>query len=193
MKNFGREDQYRIADPLRDSLVPENNGLSICDILDKAGDWCGAIALDGDWIKDKDGQLFYFIALSDAKSFTLEEFPAWTYYIPKEREKSEWDLYFILLVERNYERGLWEQVGLGKVFQAAFREQSWDEVKLGCNLQMEIGLGIGNLQEVATATVFRRDLQMKGLDLRVRFNLNGNILGHILGNNSQRREFLHQV
>jgi hypothetical protein len=37
----------------------------------------------------------------------------------------------VLLLERNAERGLWERVGIGKVFKAAFSEKTWDEMKLG--------------------------------------------------------------
>ncbi|KAK0714489.1 hypothetical protein B0H67DRAFT_644348 [Lasiosphaeris hirsuta] len=54
-----------------------------------------------------------FAAVSDAKAFARDECPIWTYYIPKERDESEWDVYFMLLLQRNLERGLWERVGLG--------------------------------------------------------------------------------
>ncbi|KAI5860078.1 heterokaryon incompatibility protein-domain-containing protein [Durotheca rogersii] len=109
-----------------------STGLHQCDILDKAGDWCGAIKLDDDLIRPRQLHIFQFIAISDAKGFTEEECPVWTYYIPKERKESEWDVYFVLLLERNLERGVWERAGLGKVFKAAFLlEQSWDEIKLG--------------------------------------------------------------
>ena len=111
--------------------APETSNLRQCDILDKAGDWCGAIVLEGDWIRERHGHMVPFIAVSDAKGFTMDECPVWTYYIPKERDESEWDAYFVLLLQRNPERGLWERVGLGKVFKAAFRDQSWDEIKLG--------------------------------------------------------------
>jgi hypothetical protein len=113
------------------SVRPTNTGLCQCDILDKTGDWCGAIVLDEEWIRDRQGNVFQFIALSDAKCFTQEECPVWTYYIPKERDESEWDLYFVLLLQRDIERGVWERVGLGKAFQAAFRDRSWAEIKLG--------------------------------------------------------------
>jgi hypothetical protein len=102
-----------------------------CDILDEAGDWCGAIVLDKDWICDRKDQMFYFIALSDAQSFTLKECPTWTYYIPKERDESEWDLYYVMMLERNNERGLWERVAIGKAFKAAFPDDLWNEIKLG--------------------------------------------------------------
>jgi hypothetical protein len=84
-----------------------------------------------EWIRERQGSLFQFIAISDAKAFAQEECPVWTYYIPKERDESDWDLYYVLLLERNAERGVWERAGLGKVFQAAFREKTWDEIKLG--------------------------------------------------------------
>ncbi len=55
----------------------------------------------------------------------------WNYYIPKEKEESEWDLYFVMMIDRNKERALWERVAVGKVFQAAFGDAAWDEIKLG--------------------------------------------------------------
>ena len=69
------------------------------------------------------------MAVSEARSFTLDECPEWTYYVPKEREQSEWDLFYVLLVRRRDEK--WERVGLGKVFKEAFRDARWKEVMLG--------------------------------------------------------------
>ncbi|KAK3940471.1 hypothetical protein QBC46DRAFT_459005 [Diplogelasinospora grovesii] len=108
-----------------------DNGLCECDIVDAEGDWCGSIILEYARIGPQDGHMFPFIAISDAKAFTMSECPDWTYYIPKERNESEWDLYYVLLLERNEERGLWERIGLGKVFKMAFREHDWREIKLG--------------------------------------------------------------
>ncbi|GAP90139.1 putative heterokaryon incompatibility protein [Rosellinia necatrix] len=108
-----------------------DTGLCQCDIADKAGDWCGCIILADDWIRPRDGGSFQFIAISEAKAFTEEECPVWTYYIPKERSELEWDLYYVLLIERSQERGLWERVGLGKVFKTAFAGKSWSEIELG--------------------------------------------------------------
>lgn len=119
----------------RESEARVSSGLSSaicrCDIADKNGDWCGSLALDQAVVNDRDGDLFRFIAISEAEAFTEEECPLWTYYIPKDRSESRWDLYFVIMLERNVERGLWERAGLGKVFQAAFMERSWDEIKLG--------------------------------------------------------------
>ncbi|KAJ5632959.1 hypothetical protein N7490_009298 [Penicillium lividum] len=106
-------------------------GLRWSDIVDSQGDWCGSIVLDEKCVSKRQGHMCTFIALSEAKRFNMDECPVWTYYIPKEREESEWDLYYVLLLERNEEHGLWERVGLGKVFQAAFRENIWAEIKLG--------------------------------------------------------------
>jgi hypothetical protein len=121
-----------IREPSADTAVNNSDsGLCQCDIVDKEGDWCGSIVLGKQWIREQRGILFQFIAISEAKAFTEKECPVWTYYIPKERDESEWDLYYVLLLDRNDERGAWERAGLGKVFQAAFRERSWDEIKLG--------------------------------------------------------------
>lgn len=109
-------------------------GLSRHDIIDRAGDWCGSIMLpdDGDHAALQDTSQS-FIAISDAKAFTREECPVWNYYIPKERDESDWDLYYVLLLRRDGDRGVWERVALGKVFKAAFspRVANWEEVKLG--------------------------------------------------------------
>jgi hypothetical protein len=112
-------------------LKNSTSGMCQCDIVDKEGDWCGSIVLAKKWILEREGSLLPFVAISDAKAFTKQECPVWTYYIPKGRDESEWDLYYVLLLERNAERGVWERAGLGKVFQAAFREKTWDEIKLG--------------------------------------------------------------
>lgn len=106
-------------------------GLCQCDIRDSSGDWCGVIKLPRSYAETCLDRSLFFVALSEAKSFTMEECPVWNYYITKEREDSEWDLYFVLLLERNNERALWERVALGKVFKAAFRGSVWDEIKLG--------------------------------------------------------------
>ncbi|KAL2681304.1 hypothetical protein Neosp_008915 [[Neocosmospora] mangrovei] len=110
--------------------------LSRCDICDRRGDKCGSVVVDSGWLRKKENDeqaLFEFIAISDAKQFTKEEFPDWTYYIPKERIESEWDLYFVLLVESFPEEGIYRRVALGKVFKAAFThsKDEWKEIILG--------------------------------------------------------------
>ena len=112
-----------------------------CHIADEAGDWCGSIVLDAGWLSARASSSsspssssnassrYEFIAISEAKSFTQAECRAWTYYIPKEREQSEWDLFYVLLIERKDEK--WERVGLGKVFREAFRNARWKEIVLG--------------------------------------------------------------
>ena len=62
---------------------------------------------------------YELIAISEAKDFTPEEFTGWNYYIPKERDESEWDLWYVLLVEK-IDEVVVRRVGLGKVFQEAF-------------------------------------------------------------------------
>ncbi|RYP66470.1 hypothetical protein DL770_008792 [Monosporascus sp. CRB-9-2] len=88
------------------------NQVSMCDIADDAGDWCGSIAIADEWISTRENQRFHFIAVSEAKAFTTEECPIWTYYIPKEMEESQWDLFYVLLLERDNERCLWERIAL---------------------------------------------------------------------------------
>lgn len=122
-----------------------------CHIMDQRGDKCGSIVVDAEWLQrqqrgeviengTKDGQEdktekteFEFIAISEAKAFTKEEFPDWTYYIPKERVDSEWDLFYVLLVEHFPIEGFYRRVALGKVFKAAFAlsDDEWIEFILG--------------------------------------------------------------
>ena len=88
-------------------LVPSENpgpkpGKGLCryDIADEIGDWCGSLVLDEKWITKSRRSKHDFIAISEANAFTKDECDVWTYYIPKEREQSEWDLYYVLLVEQ---------------------------------------------------------------------------------------------
>ncbi|KAK6208570.1 hypothetical protein QIS74_12088 [Colletotrichum tabaci] len=96
-------------------------------IADEGGDWCGSIMLDAEWAAQADARQ-EFIAVSEAKSFTEAECQEWTYYVPKERDQSEWDLFYVLLIERKDER--WERVGVGKVFKEAFRGLKQREIML---------------------------------------------------------------
>ncbi|KAJ4387722.1 hypothetical protein N0V93_008321 [Gnomoniopsis smithogilvyi] len=124
----------RRAETTGPSVLGTKPSLSRHDIIDKAGDWCGSIMLpdDGNNAALQDASQS-FIAISDAKAFTREECPIWNYYIPKERDESDWDLYYVLLLRRDSDRGLWERVALGKVFKAAFSPlvANWEEIKLG--------------------------------------------------------------
>ncbi|WQF89340.1 Putative heterokaryon incompatibility [Colletotrichum destructivum] len=96
-------------------------------IADEGGDWCGSIMLDAEWAAKADARQ-EFIAVSEAKSFTEAECQEWTYYVPKERDQSEWDLFYVLLIERKDER--WERIGVGKVFKEAFRGLKQREIML---------------------------------------------------------------
>ena len=108
---------------------PSGSGLRRYDIADQFGDWCGSLVLDEQWIRASQSSRHEFIAISEAKAFTRDECNVWTYYTPKEREQSEWELYFVLLVERKGVK--WERVALGKVFKAAFASSEWKEIILG--------------------------------------------------------------
>lgn len=101
-------------------------------LADDSGDWCGSIALDSSWFRrqQRRSRLRHeFIAISDAMRFSDDECATWTYYIPKEREESEWDLFYILLIQ--FEVDSWKRVGLGKVFKEAFSRAEWKEIILG--------------------------------------------------------------
>jgi hypothetical protein len=105
-----------------------NPELVRCNIADKFGDWCGTIMLDARWVSGAKTAKQEFIAISEAKRFTEDECRIWSYYIPKEREESEWDLFYVLLIA--WSDGRWERVGLGKVFKEAFRDAIWKEIVL---------------------------------------------------------------
>ncbi|KAI1454819.1 HET-domain-containing protein [Annulohypoxylon moriforme] len=113
-----------------------SESLSRCHILDNYGDKCGSILVDNEWLEEKtrsNQSRFEFIAISEAKSFTDEEFTDWTYYIPLERAECDWKLYYVLLVEYYPEEGIYRRVALGKVFQEAFShsDDEWKEIILG--------------------------------------------------------------
>jgi len=116
-------------------------GLVRYDIADYTGDWCGTIVLDKAWVDDPKSHVepeseHEFLAISDAVGFSEEENDVWTYYIPTERQLSEWDLYYVLLVTRTSgPLGRARRRGLGKVFQAAFNNsclpgKKWKEIIL---------------------------------------------------------------
>jgi hypothetical protein len=99
-------------------------GLSRFGILDDRNDFCGTIVLPDQWAgriaqEPARDTVYEFVAISEAKNFSPEEFDGWTYYIPKEREESEWDLWYVLLVEK-IDDVVVKRMGLGKVFQDAF-------------------------------------------------------------------------
>lgn len=132
------------------NTVDIGEGLVRCDLADRAGDWCGSVIIASSWLSDFEsrerlgrggcpGALVDVIALSEAKAFTQEECPEWTYYVPRARHESQWDLFFIMLVEYREVMGCWQRAGggggVGKCFQGAFRvgerEEEWQEIILG--------------------------------------------------------------
>ncbi|KAF8850952.1 hypothetical protein BDZ45DRAFT_696321 [Acephala macrosclerotiorum] len=96
-------------------------GLSRFGVLDNKNDFCGTIVLPDRWASEEKPRdaVHEVIAISEAKNFTPEEFDGWTYYIPKEKDESEWDLWYVLLVEK-IDDVVVRRIGLGKVFQEAF-------------------------------------------------------------------------
>ncbi|RDW58760.1 hypothetical protein BP6252_13236 [Coleophoma cylindrospora] len=99
-------------------------GISSFGILDYNDDFCGTITLPDKWYDEqvathREDSVFEFIAISEAKDFSPEEFDGWTYYIAKERDQREWDLWYVLLVEK-VDDVVVRRVALGKIFQEAF-------------------------------------------------------------------------
>ena len=119
--------------PSEDSNLGEN--LKRYGISDYKGDWCGTIVLDSRRDREFLSRAEYqFIAISEAKEFAQDEYEGWMYYISKDREQSEWDLFYVLLIEIKDEIAY--RVGLGKVYQEAFEnscreEKQWNEFILG--------------------------------------------------------------
>lgn len=90
-------------------------------ILDRNGDVCGHVSTfagSGVYISSMP---YEFVAISQGLKFTEEEMPIWTYYVPKSREQSMWDIWNVLLVQTDG-FGVSRRVGLGKIFEAAFDE-----------------------------------------------------------------------
>lgn len=88
----------------------EHTGLVRCNIADSFGDWCGTIVLDENWINNAKTGRHEFIAISESKKFRNDECQTWSYYVPKEREESEWDLFYVMLII--WENGRWERGGI---------------------------------------------------------------------------------
>ncbi|KAH7356882.1 heterokaryon incompatibility protein-domain-containing protein [Rhexocercosporidium sp. MPI-PUGE-AT-0058] len=128
---------FRIRQTLDYDYSPDAQGVQRYDILDHKFDWCGTMLLERckvSALASLDSPL-EFIAISDAKEFDPIEYDGWSYYIPKERMQSRWDLYYVLLVE--YKNDIAYRVGLGKVFKEAFNYscklegKEWKEFVLG--------------------------------------------------------------
>jgi hypothetical protein len=124
---------FRIRADLKPRIHRKFTRYSIVDYKD---DWCGTILLDKFWVPDRDlEQPLEFIAISDAKQFSKEEYSDWANYIPLERQESTWDLFYVLLI--TYENGIAYRQGLGKVFKDAFDNsckpegKQWEEFILG--------------------------------------------------------------
>jgi hypothetical protein len=104
------------------------------DVLDQQEDWCGTVVLDEEFALQNNERLCTFLALSEARRFTKEECPSWTYPIAKNVEDVEWDLLNVMVVMgiKRKEGELYERRGLGKVVQKLFeRDQVWEEIALG--------------------------------------------------------------
>ncbi|KAK5992291.1 hypothetical protein PT974_05692 [Cladobotryum mycophilum] len=109
-------------------------GMHRFGILDSSGDWCGTIVLRDDFeLVDK---IVEFVAISEARDFSMEELDSWTYYVPEDREVSEWYLYYSLLIIRDREGDISERAGLAKIYKEAFQKASfppgmdWREITL---------------------------------------------------------------
>ncbi|KAK1842791.1 heterokaryon incompatibility protein [Colletotrichum chrysophilum] len=111
-------------------------GLHRFSLLDSNGDWCGTIILEDKWFTCV-GDVLEFAAISDARDFSMEELDTWNYYVPEDREVSEWQLYYALLIVWGEEYEVAERAGLAKIYQRAYDFASfdpgkaWREITLG--------------------------------------------------------------
>ncbi|GKZ38018.1 hypothetical protein AbraIFM66950_009910 [Aspergillus brasiliensis] len=101
-------------------------GLRRFGITDKAGDWCGTVMLDAaQWLHEVGG-LFEFAAISTARDYSMEELDSWHYYIAQEREQADWYCFYAIMMKPvDPELGIYERVGLAKIFRSAFRTGSY--------------------------------------------------------------------
>ncbi|OBS23136.1 hypothetical protein FPOA_03694 [Fusarium poae] len=106
-------------------------------ITDSFGDWCGTITLDKSWYNQV-GAIFEFVAISEAKDFSMEELDTWTYYVSEERQQAEWYCFYALMIRwKETDAGpVAERVGLAKIFQSSFFYRSlkpciWKTIVLG--------------------------------------------------------------
>src|SRR3569833_1515156 len=110
-------------------------GLHRFGLFDAKGDWCGTVVLENACF-DLVGDVFEFAAISEAREFSMEELDTWNYYIPEERDVSEWYLFYALLLKWNENGTIAERMGLAKIYQDAFRSASfppgttWKEITL---------------------------------------------------------------
>lgn len=112
----------------------DDPNLSWYSLSDAECDWCGTVLLSQDQVDILDTEQCELIAVSEAKDFSTEEHDSWTYYVPRDRVDSQWDIYYVLLIVP-VGGGLYERVGCGKVFKDAFQKSrkpgySWREVFL---------------------------------------------------------------
>ncbi|KAK0751829.1 heterokaryon incompatibility protein-domain-containing protein [Schizothecium vesticola] len=114
--------------------TPAADHLQRYHVADSAGDKCGTVVTDKSWVEQKK-PFCTFIALSEAKDFTEQEWSARsrTHYNPGAREDSKWPLFYAMAITKDVKRGVWERLGLGKVYQSAFQRDGcrWDEIILG--------------------------------------------------------------
>jgi len=120
---------FRLGSPENARSVYQATGIHRYNIIDCNNDICGSIALPNFFVGDIEHQSaagnlmpFEFIALSDAKYFRPQELAEWSFYIPKEREDSFWDLWYVLLLVHDPSSQVSRRVGLGKVFKDAFHQ-----------------------------------------------------------------------
>ncbi len=105
-----------------------------CSLSDSERDWCGTVLLEREWSSRACDRLWECIGISEARDFSTEEHDSWTFYVPKDRVDSQWDLYYVLLIQTDGD-GHSERVGLGKVFKVAFKRSAkpgyeWKEIRL---------------------------------------------------------------
>ncbi|PKY00643.1 HET-domain-containing protein [Aspergillus campestris IBT 28561] len=82
------------------------------------------------------GGLFEFAAISSARDYSMEELDSWNYYIPQDRVQADWYCFYAIMMKPvGSGTGIYERIGLAKIFRSAFstgsfRRPGWKQIIL---------------------------------------------------------------
>ncbi len=127
------------------SKRPKQAGSNLVRFGIQDGDYnlVGTITLGAEWETTSNLETKHeFIAISDAKGFTVEEMREWSFVEPSLPGQAEWYAYNVLLLTYDDEiRGVARRAGLGKIYKRAFetacsmpdrkKRKEWKELILG--------------------------------------------------------------
>ena len=102
-------------------------------LVDRDGSFCGSIALDGHFLDpDRTGVLVELILLSECR----DAMPGSELCEVEDSCRIAWDLYWVMLIQREEEGMIAERCGLGQIYQTAVNASLepgpvWKEIVLG--------------------------------------------------------------